>query len=145
MRVYKIELMIIDYNEIEDDIKDEIECTEYGNNCISPKVINMEFAEIGEWHDNHPLNDTVKFIDEYNRLFSHSELIRKMMLKQYVSIKKKIHKCSHGLQFGLDYCRFSNCHVCNKWVACQNMYNTLNQILKEFEVKHQENNKTEGG
>lgn len=57
MKAYKVTLSIIDFDNVgEDGIKDVIEMQKYPNRCISPKVIDVESAELGEWHDDHPLN-----------------------------------------------------------------------------------------
>ncbi len=70
MNVYKIELMVIDLDQIgEQEIKAVLENTRYPNRCISPKVKNIEARDIGEWHDEHPMNITDKVDGEYKRLF----------------------------------------------------------------------------
>lgn len=69
MNVYKIELLVIDFDSIgPDDVRDEIENTRYANNCMSPHVMTIETRQI-EWSDQHPLNlrDTTE--DEFRRLF----------------------------------------------------------------------------
>ena len=46
MKVYKVELMIIDFDGLgADAIKDEIENTHYANHCISPTVKNIHERE----------------------------------------------------------------------------------------------------
>lgn len=57
MKAYIAAILIIDHNEVGDNIKDIIENTRYPNCCINPHVIELVKAEIGEWNDNHPLND----------------------------------------------------------------------------------------
>jgi len=70
MRVYKIEVMIIDFDNIGgDEIKDVIENSKYPNRCISPDVMDIKSVEIGEWSDDHPLNNMVTHESEYKRLF----------------------------------------------------------------------------
>jgi len=70
MKVYKVELMIIDFDELGDDsIKLEIENSRYPNDCIHPKVMSIVEKDIGEWDDNNPLNNQKTCRDEYNRLF----------------------------------------------------------------------------
>ncbi len=56
MKAYKVELLIIDFDEVGNDIPDIIENQKYPNYCISPRVINMQSADIGEWSDDHLLN-----------------------------------------------------------------------------------------
>ena len=57
MKAYKVELIIIDHDEIGGtEIKNVIEWTKYPNWCIYPQVLKVIEYEIGEWSDNHPLN-----------------------------------------------------------------------------------------
>ena len=68
--VYKVTLIIIDHDEIGgEEIKDVIESAAYPNRCISPDVVSIESRDIGEWHDDHPLNMVDGFIDEVKKLF----------------------------------------------------------------------------
>lgn len=69
MKVYKIELLIVDHDDIGEEIKSILENARYPNHCIGPKVMNMEEREIGEWEDNNPLNQKATCRQEYNRLF----------------------------------------------------------------------------
>lgn len=71
MKAYKIELIIIDFDEIgEQEIKDVLENARYPNHCISPLVKNIESRDIGEWHDDHLLNIDSESDAEYSRLFT---------------------------------------------------------------------------
>ncbi|MES0340717.1 MAG: hypothetical protein ABUK08_00215 [Candidatus Humimicrobiaceae bacterium] len=77
MKVYKIELMVIDHDDIgEKDLKSVLENTRYPNHCISPDVMGIESRDIGEWRDDHPLNILDKRVDEYNHLFGTSNKIK---------------------------------------------------------------------
>jgi len=70
MKAYKVELLIIDFDQIgEEEIRYQIEDTKYSNHCISPKVKNIEERDIGEWRDDHPLNSLILEDEEYNRLW----------------------------------------------------------------------------
>jgi hypothetical protein len=70
MKVYKVELMIIDFDGLgADAIKDEIENTHYANHCISPTVKNIHERDIGEWDDSHPLNQLDTSDYTYRELF----------------------------------------------------------------------------
>lgn len=70
MKVYKVEVMIIDFDRLgPDDIKSAIENTRYANHCISPQVKSIAERDIGEWDDNHPLNRRDTCDAEYRRLF----------------------------------------------------------------------------
>ena len=70
MKVYKVELMIIDFDEVgPDEIEEIIEDTKYPNRCIQPVVIKMESREIGEWDDDHPLNNENQ-TETFQKLFA---------------------------------------------------------------------------
>lgn len=70
MKVYKLEVMIIDFDELGgEEIKDVMENQKYPNYCISPDVMSMQSVDIGEWSDEHPLNKLDTQVSEYNRLF----------------------------------------------------------------------------
>lgn len=70
MKAYKVELLIIDHDEVGvEDMKLILEETKYSNRCIHPTIMAVEEADIGEWDDDHPLNDTRTQKDEYRRLF----------------------------------------------------------------------------
>ena len=71
MKAYKLEILVIDHENVgESEIVDIIENTHYPNYCIVPQVKDVKVAEIGEWHDDHPLNKNDSSISEYKRLFS---------------------------------------------------------------------------
>ena len=70
MKVYRLEVMAIDFDEIgPEQIKAEIENARYGNRCIRPEVMACDVRDIGEWHADHPLNLLAKSDAEYRRLF----------------------------------------------------------------------------
>ena len=71
MKAYKVEVLIIDFDNIgEEGIIDAIEETSYPNRCISPDVKKIEARDIGEWDDDHPLNLSVETQNnEYKKLF----------------------------------------------------------------------------
>lgn len=69
MKVYKVELMIIDFDNVGSGIKDVIEAQRYPNHCISPTVMKIEERDIGEWYEQHPLNLCGESEKEYKRLF----------------------------------------------------------------------------
>lgn len=72
MKAYKLEVMIIDFDEIgADNIKRELENARYANRCISPTVIDIQERDVGEWNDDHPLNSTLTSHAEFQRLFKH--------------------------------------------------------------------------
>lgn len=70
MNAHKVTLFIIDLDEIgADEIKVVIENAHYPNRCISPDVYKIETVDIGEWSDDHPLNQTETAHLEWKRLF----------------------------------------------------------------------------
>jgi hypothetical protein len=57
VRAYKVTLLILDHEDLgEDRICDVLTGTRYPNHCIGPEVLSIRSAEIGEWHDDHPLS-----------------------------------------------------------------------------------------
>lgn len=73
MKAYKVELLIIDFDNVGDDLKMYLEEARYPNRCISPQVKKIEVRDIGEWDDDHPLNKRATADAEYNRLFNGGE------------------------------------------------------------------------
>ena len=70
MKAHVVTLTIIDFDDIgADEIKVVIENVHYPNRCISPNVVNIETADIGEWHDDHILNYERTATAEWKRLF----------------------------------------------------------------------------
>jgi len=71
MKVYKVEVLVIDFEDIgADGVKAEIENANYGNDCIRPEVKTCEERDVGEWSDSHPLNRRNTKDAEYRRLFA---------------------------------------------------------------------------
>jgi hypothetical protein len=69
MKAYRVEVLIIDLDGLgEELIKTVLESTRYPNHCLSPEVKSIECKDIGEWHDEHPLNKTCSN-DFYKELF----------------------------------------------------------------------------
>lgn len=70
MQVHKIEILVIDFDEVgAEGCKEVIENTRYPNRCISPEVKSIQTRDIGEWDDDHPLNHQNTAEAEYRRLF----------------------------------------------------------------------------
>jgi hypothetical protein len=69
MKVYKLEVLIIDYdvNSV-DEALNIINETRYANHT-NVEAITCREADIGEWSDDNPLNYTSKVEKEMNRLF----------------------------------------------------------------------------
>lgn len=70
MKVYRLEILVIDYDKIgETAIREAIENANYPNDCIAPKIKKVDSRDIGEWSDDHPLNLRSSQDQEYKRLF----------------------------------------------------------------------------
>lgn len=70
MKAYKVTLLIVDHDEVgKDGIVENIENVRYPNRCISPNVMEIEEADIGEWSDDHLLNNGTTQEIEFERLF----------------------------------------------------------------------------
>ena len=70
MKAYKVELLIIDFDDIGGEgITEVLEKTHYPNHCICPEVMQIIEKDIGEWDDDHPLNSMDTTDAEYKRIF----------------------------------------------------------------------------
>ena len=69
MRVCKVELFFVDFDNVGDDVKTTLENARYPNRCINPHVLSVDWREIGEWADENPLNNSGTYKDEITRLF----------------------------------------------------------------------------
>ena len=73
MKVFKLEVLIIDEGvSDEDEAVSIIDETRYPNH-VNVSAVTCREAEIGEWYDNNPLNYEVSQKAEMNRLFPHKE------------------------------------------------------------------------
>lgn len=70
MRAYKLEVLVIDFDDVGDEVASLIENARYPNDCISPSVMHVEARDIGEWSDEHPLNKRYTEMAAYKRIFS---------------------------------------------------------------------------
>jgi len=69
VKVFKIEIMFIDFDQLgEEEIRLLIENTHYPNHIIAPSVSKMESIEV-EWSDDHPLNNSRTWKRAFNELF----------------------------------------------------------------------------
>ena len=70
MKVMKLEVFVIDFDGLgESGVRHAIENASYPNRCISPEVRSVEAKEIGEWSDDHPLNNSKTAPAEFDRIF----------------------------------------------------------------------------
>ena len=69
MKVYKLEVMVIDGDvQSIEDAESIVENARYANHT-NVSVITIKEAEIGEWDDDNPLNSFDTHITEMDRLF----------------------------------------------------------------------------
>jgi hypothetical protein len=70
MKVHKIELMIVDEDDVgEIEIRSIIEDSSYPNHCIAPKIMTFITKEV-DWEDSHPLNKNATCDEAYQKLFT---------------------------------------------------------------------------
>jgi hypothetical protein len=70
MRVYKFEVMVIDFDGLSmEETRREMECARFPNDCIHLQVMDSASAVI-EWNDNHPLNKNNTHFQAYRELFA---------------------------------------------------------------------------
>jgi hypothetical protein len=70
VNAYLLKILIVDHDEVgEEDIKTLVEDVKYPNRCLSPTVLSIVGKDVGEFDDDHPLNDTRTIPDEVKRLF----------------------------------------------------------------------------
>lgn len=71
MKAYKIEILIIDHDNLGPaSLKNELENANFANDCINIQIKNMIEKDIGEWTDDHPLNNRLTQDQEYINLFN---------------------------------------------------------------------------
>lgn len=74
MNAYKVELLIIDFDELgREGIEEEIKNTRFANDCIYPSVMNIVERDVGDWDDDHPLNQTETQKTHYEKLFKEKQ------------------------------------------------------------------------
>lgn len=71
MKAYRLIVIVVDFDDLgAKDIKSVIEHAHYSNRCIDPQVVRAEEADIGEWSDDHPLNQCGADLEALWREFS---------------------------------------------------------------------------
>lgn len=74
MKAYRVEILVIDFDGLgQDGVRTEIKNARYPNRCISPDVKAIEEHDIGDWSDDHPLNNRSTADAEYARLLAKSK------------------------------------------------------------------------
>ena len=71
MKAYRVEILAIDFdNDGEKEIEILLNSLRLPNGSPIVTVMSIAGRDIGEWSDDHPLNDMDKVKAEYARLFS---------------------------------------------------------------------------
>jgi len=70
MKAYKVEVLVIDFDGLgAKGIISEMENVRYPNDCMFHSVKSIVEKDIGEWNDEHPLNNRATCDTEYRRIF----------------------------------------------------------------------------
>ena len=70
MKAYKVELLIIDFDELGGEgISDALVNARFPNDCVNLSVKSVTGVDVGNWNDAHPLNQRATADAEYKRLF----------------------------------------------------------------------------
>ncbi len=78
MKAYKIEVLVIDTDEIgKESIVEYMETVKYPNYCMGVKVMDVTEKEIGEFDDDHPLNKKATMLATYQELFNSKNEVTK--------------------------------------------------------------------
>lgn len=57
MKAHIVTVVIIDFNGLgSDGIRTELEAARFANDCIYPHVESIQTFNVGDWEDDHPLN-----------------------------------------------------------------------------------------
>jgi hypothetical protein len=74
MKALKVELLILDFDGVgPEGARTTLEHTRFPNDCILPRVLNVEERDIGEWSDDHPLNHGSTQAAEVARIFGNAQ------------------------------------------------------------------------
>lgn len=68
MKAIKVELIFINHENIreEEDVRHELKNVKY----LYPTILSLKSKEIGEWHDDHPLNKKETFSKTAKEIFN---------------------------------------------------------------------------
>ena len=70
MKAYKITLLFFDFNNVgKEGAKELIESARLPNRVDPGTVMSIEEADIGAWHDDHPLNSRATKAAAFSALF----------------------------------------------------------------------------
>lgn len=105
MKVYKLEVIVIDHDGVGDDLIPLIENQRYPNDCLNLQVLNCKAKEIGEWEDDHPLNRKETFLPYIRMLFpdpvaavmNYRKLLRDLLEEEGCYDRSCILRENHGM------------------------------------------------
>ncbi len=102
MKVHRLEIMVVDFDELgANEVVAELEGTRFANDCIHPRVKSIETRDIGEWHDDHPLNSGATSKAEFKRLFAPDQQNDLTKMREDAAILKQIADiCGEGIKLG---------------------------------------------
>lgn len=71
MKIYKITLLFLDFDHVgKEGAKEMIESARLPNRIDPGTVMSIEEADIGAWHDDHPLNKRSTMAKTFAEIFS---------------------------------------------------------------------------
>ena len=70
MDAYKVVGLIVNFEGLSgEEIRNHIENVRFPNDCISFRTLSIDYRDIGEWSDEHPLNFETTLLPYYNKNF----------------------------------------------------------------------------
>lgn len=70
MKVHQVVFTVVDHDGLGAiGVRETLENTRFANDCLHVNVRSVETRDIGEWHDDHPLNNRNTAEAELRRLF----------------------------------------------------------------------------
>ncbi len=74
MKAYKLEVLVLDFDNLGgEEIISVLEDTRYPNRCINPDVKSIVEKDVGDFDDDHPLNNKETSEKAYHELFDETQ------------------------------------------------------------------------
>jgi hypothetical protein len=71
MKLIQMTVTVIDFDHLgAEEVVSTLENANYPNDCISPRVHDVKVHDIGDWSDDHPLNQNSTFEEAYKKIIS---------------------------------------------------------------------------
>lgn len=125
MKAYRLTVTVVDHDGVGGEgITRAIEGARYPNHCISPTVLRVDEADIGRWHDGHPLNHADKAGPEAARLFgdAHADAAQQLAV-----LELAIH--------GLFKTRADLAECCDSGIWIETMADALDRLQKAVSTR----------